>query len=96
METILRLQPCGDSSVGRASACQAEGRGFESRSPLQFARHPERRTGDRMIYEENGRPCAKADKITDQGVGSRTFSRPPRLFWCSDSWRVESMVDKRS
>lgn len=27
---------CGDSSVGRASACQAEGRGFESRSPLQM------------------------------------------------------------
>ena len=36
VETILRLQPCGDSSVGRASACQAEGRGFESRSPLQI------------------------------------------------------------
>ena len=27
--------PCGNSSVGRASASQAEGRGFESRFPLQ-------------------------------------------------------------
>jgi hypothetical protein len=27
----------GNSSVGRASAFQAEGRGFESRFPLQFS-----------------------------------------------------------
>ena len=27
---------CGSSSVGRASAFQAEGRGFESRLPLKF------------------------------------------------------------
>ncbi len=27
---------CGSSSVGRASAFQAEGRGFESRLPLYF------------------------------------------------------------
>lgn len=27
---------CGSSSVGRASASQAEGRGFESRLPLFF------------------------------------------------------------
>ena len=26
---------CGDSSVGRASASQAEGRGFKPRSPLE-------------------------------------------------------------
>ncbi len=31
------LQDCGNSSVGRASASQAEGRGFESRFPLHFA-----------------------------------------------------------
>ena len=29
----------GSSSVARASAFQAEGRGFESRFPLQFVRH---------------------------------------------------------
>jgi hypothetical protein len=28
---------CGNSSVGRASAFQAEGRGFESRFPLQLS-----------------------------------------------------------
>jgi hypothetical protein len=28
---------CGNSSVGRARAFQARGRGFESRFPLQFA-----------------------------------------------------------
>ena len=27
---------CGGSSIGRASAFQAEGRGFEPRSPLHF------------------------------------------------------------
>ncbi len=37
--------PRGNSSVGRASASQAEGRGFESRFPLQAPRQPA------------GRPC---------------------------------------
>ena len=31
---VLESASCGDSSVGRASASQAEGRGFETRSPL--------------------------------------------------------------
>ena len=30
----LQIKLCGSSSVGRASASQAEGRGFESRFPL--------------------------------------------------------------
>ena len=30
------FSPCGFSSVGRALASQAEGRGFESRNPLLF------------------------------------------------------------
>ena len=29
-------EKCGSGSVGRALASQAEGRGFESRLPLQF------------------------------------------------------------
>ena len=29
--------PCGNSSIGRASASQAEGRGFDSRFPLHRA-----------------------------------------------------------
>ena len=31
---MLKKNPCGSSSVGRASASQAEGHGFESRLPL--------------------------------------------------------------
>lgn len=31
---MLKKSPCGSSSVGRASASQAEGHGFESRLPL--------------------------------------------------------------
>ena len=38
MPTVVQVHPgpqsCGSSSVGRASAFQAEGRGFESRLPL--------------------------------------------------------------
>ena len=39
MPTVVQIHPgphffCGSSSVGRASAFQAEGRGFESRLPL--------------------------------------------------------------
>ena len=33
------LYICGNSSVGRASASQAEGRGFESRLPLKTLSH---------------------------------------------------------
>ena len=32
------MQPCGSSSVDRALAFQAEGRGFEPRLPLQVFR----------------------------------------------------------
>lgn len=32
---MLKKNPCGSSSVGRASASQAEGHGFESRLPLK-------------------------------------------------------------
>ena len=31
---LIDVKVCGSSSVGRASAFQAEGRGFESRLPL--------------------------------------------------------------
>ena len=42
MPTVVQIHPgphqfCGSSSVGRASAFQAEGRGFESRLPLTTA-----------------------------------------------------------
>ena len=44
---------CGNSSVGRAAAFQAVGRGFESRFPLQFC---EKRT-DALV--------AQLDRATD-------------------------------
>ena len=37
---------CGNSSVGRASASQAEGRGFESRFPLNKEKHYKSNTYD--------------------------------------------------
>jgi hypothetical protein len=37
---ILPDQKCGSSSVGRASASQAEGRGFEPHLPLHIYRKP--------------------------------------------------------
>ncbi len=30
------IKTCGRSSIGRASPCQGEGRGFETRRPLHF------------------------------------------------------------
>ena len=38
---ILFQVVCGRSAAGSASPCQGEGRGFESRRPLENARHPE-------------------------------------------------------
>ncbi len=35
--STINYMSCGNSSVGRARAFQARGRGFESRFPLQFA-----------------------------------------------------------
>ena len=34
---MLGCELCGSGSVGRASPCQGEGRGFESRLPLQVS-----------------------------------------------------------
>ena len=33
---VLLTAPCGRSSIGRASPCQGEGRGFETRRPLHM------------------------------------------------------------
>ena len=52
----------GRSSVGRASASQAEGRGFDPRRPLRFqrggtshflSRHPDLRDTERAMSQEN-------------------------------------------
>ena len=61
--------PSGNSSVGRASAFQAEGRGFEPRFPLH-------------VPNENGRPCSSAVEHVlgkDEVTGSSPVmgSNPP-------------------
>jgi hypothetical protein len=48
----LHNRPCGRGSAGRASPCQGEGRGFESRRPLHEGpgqRHHRRRPGPRRV-----------------------------------------------
>jgi hypothetical protein len=48
------LNPRGRGSVGRASPCQGEGRGFESRRPLQSHPALTRLLGARHYAEEPG------------------------------------------
>ena len=52
-----RWSTSGSGSVGRASPCQGEGRGFESRLPLHFLRQPtfEDHSPDRHLSERVGR-----------------------------------------
>ena len=45
------FSPCGFSSVGRALASQAEGRGFESRNPLLF--YLPRKSHTEFFYPRN-------------------------------------------
>jgi hypothetical protein len=49
------LAPSGYSSVGRASRCQREGRGFETRCPL---------TGEKMSESEREYYCTTCSGIT--------------------------------
>jgi hypothetical protein len=46
----------GSSSVGRASAFQAEGRGFESRLPLHFCSHIRKNACDSCLRFRQNRP----------------------------------------
>ena len=54
---------CGRGSVGRASPCQGEGRGFESRRPLgeglKTARPALRRWGGREARQRTANPCTR-------------------------------------
>ncbi len=44
---------CGRSSIGRASPCQGEGRGFETRRPLHYV--PLAQLDRAFDYESKGR-----------------------------------------
>ena len=49
---------CGSSSVGRASASQAEGRGFESRFPLKGVGRIRKETPTPFLWRPYFRPMA--------------------------------------
>ena len=53
-QMILSVPQCGSSSVGRASAFQAEGREFESRLPL-FYKSESSSVGRASVYQTEGR-----------------------------------------
>ena len=61
---------CGCSAVGSASPCQGEGRGFESRHPLEGARgiNPDGGVG-RVVRQRPAKPCTRV----------RFPSPPPRM-----------------
>ena len=83
---------CGNSSVGRASASQAEGRGFESRFPLHFLNYPptcqsdESRCGIELCrpgVEQPGRPAIYAISF-ENARSERVWS----VFSCSIRGRL--------
>ena len=53
-------EACGCSAVGSASPCQGEGRGFESRHPLEGATgiRPQRWSG-RVVRQRPAKPCTR-------------------------------------
>ncbi len=48
-------EKCGRSSIGRASPCQGEGRGFETRRPLHDSLVPLAQLDRAFDYESKGR-----------------------------------------
>ena len=53
-----RWLACGRGSVGRASPCQGEGRGFESRRPLPQAESRQMDAGALVVSEHHAPSCA--------------------------------------
>ena len=60
----------GCSAVGSASPCQGEGRGFESRHPLEGAMASIQRWSGRVVRQRPAKPCTRV----------RFPSPPPDLF----------------
>ena len=60
----------GCSAVGSASPCQGEGRGFESRHPLEGANwHQPQRWSGRVVRQRPAKPCTRV-----------RFPSPPQFF----------------
>jgi hypothetical protein len=49
----------GCSAVGSASPCQGEGRGFESRHPLEVQSHQPQRWSGRVVRQRPAKPCTR-------------------------------------
>ena len=52
-------EACGCSAVGSASPCQGEGRGFESRHPLEGATASDPRWSGRVVRQRPAKPCTR-------------------------------------
>ena len=59
----------GCSAVGSASPCQGEGRGFESRHPLEVQWHQPQRWSGRVVRQRPAKPCTRV-----------RFPSPPPCF----------------
>ena len=64
------MKNCGSSSVGRASASQAEGREFESRLPLDEneTRTRDPQLGKLMLYQAEGREFESRLPLDENGL----------------------------
>ena len=79
-----RRQPGGSSSVGRASAFQAECRGFETRLPLQF---PVRAQHDTQPVKLGRYNCESTDRVAHGRYGSADVTRAlPSSRTCQAHW----------
>ena len=67
----LRCGPRGRSSVGRASASQAEGRGFEPHRPLQARRLRLRLAGDVELHGSVDAPHRQVVREAHEGIPAR-------------------------
>ena len=61
----------GCSAVGSASPCQGEGRGFESRHPLEVQSHQPQRWSGRVVRQRPAKPCTRVRFPSPPPSGSR-------------------------
>ncbi len=61
----------GCSAVGSASPCQGEGRGFESRHPLEVQSHQPQRWSGRVVRQRPAKPCTRVRFPSPPPAGSR-------------------------
>src|SRR5262249_31758496 len=88
--------PRGRGSVGRASPCQGEGRGFESRRPLHTTRHEQRegpRSGGQATRGgEAGRRAAGESKGQTDAQRRALMQRRGDARGCGGGWPVGAAI----